>query len=261
MIEILLPTVVDVAKYQKRAFTDTNIVFQTKTYKFDLVSEVDRQSQQMILAAIEQYFPRSGIVAEEEDEDKPSQDKTWFLVDPLDGTANFKAGIPIWAISIGFVRNGVIEEGIISLPFNGETFYSQNIVPLVKSLENLAEAQFYGIDSTFENVQFGLILKRRQLGAAVPTLWWCCDSQNRQRARLDFALMGKGSFWDVCGAIAFLKQKNGSLIDRTGIDFTECRDVFQALGGLEKLRTYNFRYVASASKPLAREIYQRYLQT
>lgn len=261
MIEILLPTIIEVAKYQKRRFSDRNIVFKTKIDKFDFVSEVDWRSQQMILGAIEQYFPRSGIVAEEEGEDKPSQDETWFLVDPLDGTANFKAGIPIWAISIGFIKDGVIEEGIISLPFSGETFYSQDIVPLVKPLEKLAEVQFYGIDSTFEKVQFELIFKRRQLGAAVPTLLWCCDSRNRQTTKLDFALMGKGSFWDVCGAIAFLKQKNGSLIDATGIDFTECADVFQVLGGLEKLRTYNFRYVASASKSIAQAIYQRYLQT
>ena len=215
----------------------------------------------MILTAIEQHFPRSGIVAEEVGEDKLSQDETWFLVDPLDGTANFKAGIPIWAISIGFVRNGVIEEGIIATSFNGETFYSQDLTPLVKPLGKLTEAQFYGIDSTFENVQFEFILKRRQLGAAVPTLLWCCDSQNRQRARLDFALMGKSSFWDVCGAIAFFKQKGGSLIDASGTDFTECLDVFQVLGGLEKLRNYNFRYVASANKQVAFEVYQRYLLT
>ncbi|MDJ0571735.1 MAG: inositol monophosphatase family protein [Pleurocapsa sp. MO_192.B19] len=259
MIEILLPTIVEVAKYQKRAFSDESIVFQTKTDQFDFVSEVDKRSQQMILAAIEQQFPRSGIVAEEEGEDKLSQDGTWFLVDPLDGTANFKVGIPSWAISIGLIKDGAVEEGIISLPFTGETFYSQDVVPLVQPLEKLAAAQFYGIDSTFENLQLGLILKRRQLGAAVPTLLWCCDSRNRQRPRLDFALMGKGSLWDVCGAIAFLKQKGGSLIDTTGIDFTECSNVFQVLGGFKKIRTYNFRYVASASKQVAQEVYQRYL--
>ncbi|VEP13986.1 Inositol-1-monophosphatase [Hyella patelloides LEGE 07179] len=307
MIEILIPIVTEVAQYQKLAFTDRNIVFETKADKFDFVSEVDRRSQQMILTAIEQHFPASGIVAEEEGEDKLSQDGTWFLVDPLDGTANFKAGIPLWAISIGFVRDGVVEEGIISLPYTEETFFSKDVVPLVQPLEKLAAAQFYGIDSTFENLQFqGLILKRRQLGAAVPTLLWCCDSQNRegltppskggrgslgeeavaesdsatsdlraeshsahdpsacmpsQRPRLDFALMGKGSFWDVCGAIAFLKQKGGSLIDATGVDFTECSDLFQVLGGIENLRTYNFRYVASASKQVAQEVYQLYLQT
>ena len=73
--------------------------------------------------------------------------------------------------------------------------------------------------------------------------------------------MGKGSFWDVCGAIAFLKQKGGSLIDATGIDFTECSDVFRVLGGLKELRNYNFRYVASANKQVAQEVYQRYLHT
>lgn len=258
-IKILLPTVVEVAKYQKQAFSDRNIKFKTKADRFDFVSEVDERSQQIIVQAIEQYFPASGIVAEEEGQDKLSQDGSWFSVDPLDGTANFKAGIPIWAISIGYVKDGAIAEGIISMPYTGETFYSQDVVPLVKPLESLAAAQFYGIDSTFENLQLGLILKRRQLGAAVPTLLWCCDSPNHQRARLDFALMGKGSFWDVCGAIAFLKQKGGSLIDATGRDFTECSDVFQAIGGFEKLRTYNFRYVASASQQVAQEVYQRYL--
>lgn len=259
-IEILLPIVVEVAKYQKQAFSDRNLEFKTKADRFDFVSEVDERSQKMILKAIEQYFPGSGIIAEEEGQDKLSQDGSWFSVDPLDGTANFKAGMPIWAISIGYIKDGAIAEGIISMPYTGETFYSQDVAPLVKPLESLAAAQFYGIDSTFENLQLGLILKRRQLGAAVPTLLWCCDSPNQRRARLDFALMGKGSFWDVCGAIAFLKQRSGSLIDSSGIDLTECTDIFEVLGGLKNLRTHNFRYVASVSKQVAREAYQLYLK-
>lgn len=260
MIEILVKTVAEVAQYQKLAFTDANILFKTKADSLDFVSEVDRRSQQMILAAIEQHFPQAGILAEEEGEDKLSQDGTLFVVDPLDGTANFKAGIPFWAISIGFVRDGVIESGIISLPFTGEIFCSKDVTPLLKPLEKLSEAQFYGIDSTFENLQIKeLILKRRQLGAAVPTLFLCCNSQNRQRPPLDFALMGKGSFWDVCGAIAFVKQKGGALIDATGQDFTKCSDVFQGLGGLKEIRNYNFCYVASASKQLAQEVYELYL--
>lgn len=261
MIEILIQTVEEVAQYQKRAFTDARIEFHTKADKFDFVSEVDRQSQQAIVAAIEKYFPTSGIVAEEEGQDKLSQDGTWFSIDPLDGTANFKTGIPCWAISIGFVRDGLIESGIISLPFTGETFCSKDVTPPAKPIEKLEAAQFYGIDSTFENLRFQeLVLKRRQFGAAVPTLLWCCDSQNRKRSRLDFALMGKGHFWDVCGAISFLKQIGGSLIDETGQDFTECSNVFQVLGGLDELRTYNFRYVASASKQVAKEVYQRCLR-
>lgn len=260
MIDVLIPTIEEVAEYQRQAFGDRNVTFQTKADKFDFVSEVDKRSQKKILQAIEQYFPQSGIVAEEVGEDKLSKDGTWFAVDPLDGTANFKAGIPLWAISIGFIKDGVIEEGLIALPYTAEVFYSGDVEPLAKPLKKLSEAQFYGIDSTFENVQFdGLVLKRRQLGAAVPILLWCCDSQNRQRARLDFALMGKGSLWDVCGAIAFLRQKGGALIDGTGTDFTECVDIFEILGGLDRLRTYNFRYVASANKLVVKEVYRGYL--
>ena len=261
MIESLVQAVSEVAQYQKLAFTDATIIFETKTDKFDLVSGVDKRSQHMILAAIERYFPASGIVAEEPGQDKLSRDGTWFLIDPLDGTANFKAGIPLWAISIGFVKDGIVDSGIISLPFTEEIFYSQNSLPIAHPLEKLAAAQFYGVDSIFANQPLeGLMLRRRQLGAAVPTLLWCCDSRNRQRPKLDFALMGRGSFWDMCGAIEFLKQKGGALIDRTGQDFTECTDIFHELGGLSGLRNYNFQYVASASKAVAKEVYKRYLQ-
>lgn len=266
MIKILEKVVLDVAEYQRQAFHNANLVFETKADPFDLVSEVDRRSQQMLLTAVEHHFPASGVVAEEEGQDKPSQDGTWFLIDPLDGTANFKAGIPLWAISIGFVKNGAITSGLIALPPSREIFRSDDasspiLQPLSNPLTTLSSAKFYGIDSTFESLHFkGITLKRRQLGAAVPTLLWCCDSRYRHHPRLDFALMGKGSFWDVCGAISLLKHKGGALIDVTGQDFTECTDVFQALGGLEKIRSYNFSYVASASKSIAQEVYQNYLK-
>ena len=47
-----------------------------------------------------------------------------FVVDPIDGTAPYAAGVPLWGISVGFMRNGVLEEGAICLPPRDEAFLS-----------------------------------------------------------------------------------------------------------------------------------------
>ncbi len=47
-----------------------------------------------------------------------------WVVDPIDGTAPFAARLPIWGTSIGWMREGVLTEGAISLPGMGEGFLS-----------------------------------------------------------------------------------------------------------------------------------------
>ena len=65
------------------------------------VTEADRRSEELLRAALTQAFPEHGIIGEEaEDAINPSADYVWFL-DPLDGTTNFTAGLPAFAISMG----------------------------------------------------------------------------------------------------------------------------------------------------------------
>src|SRR6266568_939510 len=65
------------------------------------VTEADRRSEELLRVALTQAFPEHGIIGEEaEDAINPSADYVWFL-DPLDGTTNFTAGLPAFAISMG----------------------------------------------------------------------------------------------------------------------------------------------------------------
>lgn len=45
-----------------------------------------------------------------------------FVVDPIDGTAPYAAGVPLWGISLGYMRGGVLTEGAICLPARDEAF-------------------------------------------------------------------------------------------------------------------------------------------
>lgn len=90
----------------------------------DLVSEADRDVELFVRERIAAAFPDDGIVGEEHAA-KPSRSEFTWVIDPIDGTANFVSGIPAWTVVIAIVRNGVAEAGVIHEPSVGETFHAR----------------------------------------------------------------------------------------------------------------------------------------
>lgn len=76
-----------------------------KTNSSNLVTAVDKKSEQAIIDFIKKKYPSHGILAEESGEMKNSSEYNW-VIDPLDGTTNFAHGLPIFAVSIGLQKNG-----------------------------------------------------------------------------------------------------------------------------------------------------------
>lgn len=79
----------------------------------DFVSEADRLVEKMIRDQIALIYPNDDIVGEEGG--GVETDAYWSL-DPIDGTSNFLAGIPLWGVSIAFCENKVPTVGAISIP-------------------------------------------------------------------------------------------------------------------------------------------------
>lgn len=67
----------------------------------DLVTKADRESQEIITDIIKEEFPEDKIVGEEENDEKSNSDREW-IVDPIDGTANFSTSLPYYCVSIAF---------------------------------------------------------------------------------------------------------------------------------------------------------------
>ena len=83
------------------------------------VTEADRRSEALLRDALSRAFPDHGIIGEEaEDAVNPEADYLWFL-DPLDGTTNFAAGLPAFAISMGLCFRGVPVLGVVAVPWEG----------------------------------------------------------------------------------------------------------------------------------------------
>jgi fructose-1,6-bisphosphatase/inositol monophosphatase family enzyme len=95
----------------------------------DVVTEVDRLSEELIIGEIRAMYPGDGIIAEESGEHAsgaghaPSGGigRAW-VIDPLDGTINYANGIPFFCVAIALVEAGRPVVGVIHDPIRGETF-------------------------------------------------------------------------------------------------------------------------------------------
>lgn len=83
------------------------------------VTTTDRAIEQHLRAVIADRFPRHGIWGEEFGRHQPGADWQWIL-DPIDGTAQFIAGIPVYATLIALARGGVPVIGLMDFPATGE---------------------------------------------------------------------------------------------------------------------------------------------
>jgi histidinol phosphatase-like enzyme (inositol monophosphatase family) len=88
---------------------------------FDPVTAADRGAEAAIRKLIAQRFPHHGVIGEEYGEDHPDAEFVWVL-DPVDGTRAFVAGIPLWAHLIGLRFQGEPLLGVIGQPYLNEVF-------------------------------------------------------------------------------------------------------------------------------------------
>jgi myo-inositol-1(or 4)-monophosphatase len=93
----------------------------TKRAPTDLVTEFDRRSEQLLVAAIGARFPDDQILAEEGGASGGRSARRW-LIDPLDGTTNFAHGLPFFVVSVGLEVDGELTVGVVEAPALGWTF-------------------------------------------------------------------------------------------------------------------------------------------
>ncbi len=89
----------------------------------DLVSNADLDVETFVRTELAKAFPQDGIVGEEHAPVASKSGWTW-VIDPIDGTANFVKGIPAWCVILACVRDDKTRIGVIHNPNVGETFWS-----------------------------------------------------------------------------------------------------------------------------------------
>lgn len=95
----------------------------------DFVTVADIKAQDIVRKELSAVFPDILIVSEEDADDQRQQlyqpDFTGFVLDPIDGTYNFKRNMQESAISIGYIQNGEPQIGVIYDPYKQELYEAQ----------------------------------------------------------------------------------------------------------------------------------------
>ena len=125
----MAPTLSDLERLARQAGEILRLGYEQEhqvDYKgaIDLVTEIDHQSEELVLGEIQRLFPGHQIVSEEIGLVPGRAGDQWF-VDPLDGTVNYAHGIPFFSVSIAYAHEGVVTLGVVYDPMRDELFSAE----------------------------------------------------------------------------------------------------------------------------------------
>lgn len=90
--------------------------------EFDFVTNVDHESEAAVVAHLQKHFPDHKILAEEGGVSGAATAEVEWIIDPLDGTANYIHGVPNFAVSIAARKGGEVLVGVVYDPLREELF-------------------------------------------------------------------------------------------------------------------------------------------
>lgn len=90
----------------------------------DYVTKVDVAVQEYLRQALKKISPDIILLAEEQENNHLTDDKSYWILDPIDGTTNLIHDYHMSAVSLGLYENGTITFGVVYNPFTEETFHA-----------------------------------------------------------------------------------------------------------------------------------------
>lgn len=182
----------------------------------DPVSEVDDRVEKLIRARLAEIFPSHGIIGEEMDEELPQDSDYVWAIDPVDGTANFVNGFPLFSASIGVLHKGV--------PVVGALWCATS--------HALRPGVYHGRQGgtlMFENVEVeprrNPLVRRRLVGMPQPVQGWgLWETRKTGSAAIECAFVAAGlleaarfntpNIWDVAGGIALAQIAGARVLEQ-----------------------------------------------
>ena len=197
----------------------------------DFVTASDKKVEKILIDELQKARPNYSILSEEIGKINNDESFKW-IIDPIDGTANFLHGIPHFAISIGLEHDGEIICGIIYDPIKDEMFvaekgngsYLNNQRIRVSSRSKLENCIIFTGGPKIGVKNRELFLKEyNNVSSKVPT-----SIRKLGSASLDMAYVAAGrcdgfwqrdlSHWDIAAGIILVKEAGGFVTDFNGGD-------------------------------------------
>ncbi len=214
----------------------------------DIVSSADMEAEDAIVATIRAAFPGHAILGEESGNIPGAREGGGYrwIIDPIDGTANFVHGFPYYAVSIALAHGNEITHGVVLDPVHNELFTAvkgkgaqcNGAAMKVSACLRLADALVGTVFPTRESPKLAayqpILLSLMGQAGGVRRAGACAlDLAHLAAGRLDgFWVMSLQS-WDVAAGALLVREAGGRVGDFAGgSDFLRSQDVIAATPGL-----------------------------
>ena len=172
------------------------------------VTRADRDASAHVLKRLKAYTPDYGVISEEERVSYLPEAQWQWAVDPLDGTASFARGLPVWGLGMGLLQGPDPVAGYLHFPFVNQTLTFENNIallngsPVPPSPAHLApDTLNVMITSIHEYVDV-----RRIQGYRLHNLGSVCYHLMMLAAgRCDAIITGPCYLWDLAPALPFTR--------------------------------------------------------
>jgi len=166
-----------------------------------------------LAATLQAEFPDVGLLGEE-GACRPGRDGYRFVVDPIDGTSAFVAGLPTWCVCVGLMRHAEPVAGVVHLPCTGETYSAGDggawwegaPLPPLGAQGGAPGDPFVLVDAgAYRRVKVRYRGKVRSLGSTAYHVALVA------RGAAEAALLGPAHLWDLAAAGAILAAVGGRM--------------------------------------------------
>lgn len=193
----------------------------------NLVTDVDRNAQKLIIDIIDARFPQHGIIAEEGMSRSEQAEYLW-IIDPLDGTHNYIRNIPIYGVSIGILRKGRYVGGVIYMPPDGgELYVAEEGNGAYKNDKKILVSELKDLPACTVSFDSGI---RHEPDVMLPVLGELADRTFNVRmfgssaralsylaeGKIDICVEFKDQPWDCAAGICLIEQAGGKVTDLSG---------------------------------------------
>jgi myo-inositol-1(or 4)-monophosphatase len=208
----------------------------------DIVTEVDLLCEDLMVSAIRERYPEDAILSEEQGGETSTTGRTWLL-DPVDGTANYTRGNPLFCACVSVMEGDTVTHAAVAAPRIGDLYHAAmghgayrdsfgERVPLRVSSTEKLEYAFFGADLAFSEGEAGVqrVLSAswqfRALGSAGVRGAWLAAGY------LDVSVGTRNTAWDYAPTALLVAEAGGRVTDFSGGSWTHASDGLVATNGL-----------------------------
>ncbi|MEO8739505.1 MAG: inositol monophosphatase family protein [Casimicrobiaceae bacterium] len=172
------------------------------------VTRADRDASALVLKRLNAHTPDHGVISEEESVSYLPGARSQWAVDPLDGTASFARGLPVWGLGMGLLRDSEPMAGYLHFPMVRQTFTFEDDIALLNGKPVPAPPEHLAPDTL--NIMITAIHRyvdvRRIEGYRMHNLGSVCYHLMMLAAgRCDAIITGPCYLWDLAPALPFTR--------------------------------------------------------